>query len=134
MRHTGTFATIMLLLTAPLYAASDKQPPPSGSFPGAPPQFTKFSADELMRGFLALAFGSDLRIGAKPKGIRRFDRPIRAVVIGGGGIDRSAAMQRVLFEYGEKVTNLHMSIGGATEGADVVIRLIDEKNFEAALA
>jgi hypothetical protein len=134
MRRTGTFATIMLLLAAPLYAASDKQPPPSSSLPGAPPQFTKFSTDELMRGFLALAFGSDLRIGVKPKGIRRFDRPIRAVVIDGGGIDRSAAMQRVLFEYGEKVPNLHLSIGGATEGADVVIRLIDEKNFETALA
>ena len=52
-----------------------------------------------MRGFLALTFGSDLRIGAAPRGIRRFDHPIRAAVIAGGSVDRAAAMQRVLEEY-----------------------------------
>ncbi|MBV9558067.1 MAG: DUF2927 domain-containing protein [Pseudolabrys sp.] len=122
-----------LLLASAAYAASDRENAPPGAFPGAPQQYTKFSVSELTRGFLALAFGSDLRIGAKPKGIRRFDRPIRAVLITGGSVDRSAAMQRVLFEYGEKVPNLHLSIGGNVEGADIVVRLIDEKNFAAAL-
>ena len=32
---------------------------------------------------MALAFGSDLRIGPKPRGVRRFDRSIRATVIDG---------------------------------------------------
>jgi hypothetical protein len=133
MRRFGATLALMLLLSTSLHAASDKQPPPAGSFRGAPPQFMSFSADELMRGFLALGFGSDLRIGARPKGVRRFDRAIRAVVIGGGSVDRSVAMERVLFEYGEKVPNLHLSIGGNPEGADVTIRLIDEKTFAAAL-
>ena len=130
-----TMALIAALMVASggAYAASDRENAPPGAFPGAPQQYTKFSAAELTRGFVALAFGSDLRIGAKPKGVRRFDRPIRAVVLPGGSIDRTAAMQRVLFEYGDKVHNLHLSIGGATEGADIVVRLIDEKNFAAAL-
>jgi len=124
---------VALLAAGTALAASDREPPPPGSFPGAPSQFTKFSAAELSRGFLALAFGSDLRIGAKPKGLRRFDRPIRAVVLPGGSVDRAAAMARVLFEYGEKVPNLHLSIGGNPEGADIAIRLIDEKDFATAL-
>ncbi|MBV9261760.1 MAG: DUF2927 domain-containing protein [Pseudolabrys sp.] len=126
-------AALCLGLASPAAAASDREPAPAGSFPGAPPQFTKFTADELTRGFLALAFGSDLRIGARPKGVRRFDRPIRAVVVGGGSVDRVPAMQRVLFEYGEKVPNLHLSVGGAVDGAEITVRLIDEKNFGTAL-
>jgi hypothetical protein len=133
MNRIATIAAFSFLLVAQSYAASDKQPAPPGSFEGAPPQFTKFTTNELMRGFLALAFGSDLRIGARPKGIRRFDRPIRAAVISGGSVDRAAAMERVLNEYAAKVPNLHLSAGGAADGADIVVRLIDEKNFAAAL-
>ena len=63
-----------------------------------------------MRGFLALSFGSDLRIGARPRGIRRFDHPIRAAVIAGGSVDRAAAMRRVLDEYAQKVPNLRLTV------------------------
>ena len=86
-----------------------------------------------MRGFLALAFGSDLRIGAAPRGIRRFDRPIRAAVIAGDSIDRAAAMQRILEEYAAKVPALHLTLVAATADADIEVRLIDQKDFTAAL-
>ena len=90
-------------------AASGKQPPPAGAAAGAPTEYTRFSVAELERGFLALAFGSDLRIGARPRGIRRFDHPIRVAVIGGGSVDRVAAMQRILEEYAAKVPNLRLT-------------------------
>src|SRR5579885_237632 len=67
-RRARIFLALLLAL-APVslaFAAADKEPPPAGSFAGAPPQFTKFTAPELERGFMALAFGSDLRIGARP--------------------------------------------------------------------
>ena len=127
------FLIYFALLNAPALAASGKQPAPAGAVKGAPPQYTRFSAAELERGFLALAFGSDLRIGARPRGIRRFDHPIFARVIVGGSVDRAAAMQRVLEEYAGKVPNLHLSIVPASEPADVEVRLIDEKNFKSAL-
>jgi hypothetical protein len=113
-------------------AASDRQPPPAGSFAGAPAQYTRFSAAELQRGFMALAFGSDLRIGARPRGIRRFDHPIVARVIAGGSVDRSAAMARIVQEYAVKVPNLHLSLDKGT-AADLEVQLIDEKNFKTAL-
>ncbi len=127
------FLAIVALLGAPALAASGKQPAPAGAFVGAPAQYTRFSAAELERGFRALAFGSDLRIGAAPRGVRRFDRPIRVAVIGGGSVDRSDAMRRVLEEYGRKVANLHLTIATGSQPADVEIRLIDEKNFKSAL-
>ena len=123
---------ILLAATAVALAASDRLPAPPGSFPGAPAQFTKFSASELERGFMALAFGSDLRIGARPRGIRRFNHPIRAEIVTGGSVDRAAAMRGVLEDYARQVPGLHLSIASDL-AADVQVRLIDEKDFNAAL-
>lgn len=123
---------ILLLLACPALAASDKQPPPPGSLGGAPAQYTQFSTRELTRGFLALAFGSDLRIGAKGRGIRKFTHPIRAAVIHGGSIDRSGAMRQVLQDYAQAVPGLQLTLV-RTNDADLEVRLIDEKDFGAAL-
>jgi hypothetical protein len=96
MKRSFAAHAFLLSISAAALAAAGRQPAPPGSFPDAPPQYTRFSTAELMRGFLALSFGSDLRIGARPRGIRRFDHPIRAAVIAGGSVDRAASMRRVL--------------------------------------
>ncbi|MGZ5814575.1 MAG: hypothetical protein ACXWJR_12945 [Xanthobacteraceae bacterium] len=123
---------VLLSVTAAALAASGRQPPPPGSFEGAPPQYTRFSSAELMRGFLALAFGSDLRIGARPRGVRRFDHPIKARVLAGGSVDRVVAMQRVIEEYAREIPNLRLSLAEGPP-ADIEVRLIDEKDFRSAL-
>ncbi len=130
---SGVGLLLLALFGTAALAASNKQPPPPGSFPGAPAQYTQFTARELERGFFALAFGSDLRIGARPRGIRRFDRPIRVAVIAGGSVDRSAAMARVIDDYARQVPSLHLSRAAGAEPADVEIRLIDERDFRSAL-
>lgn len=128
------FTLVLIAMSASsALAASGKRPAPAGAFKGAPPQYTEFTANELMRGFLALAFGSDLRIGARPRGIRRFNRPIQARIISTGSIDRTAAMKQVLQEYAEKVPNLRLSLGGTAKSADIEVRLIDQKDFKSAL-
>jgi hypothetical protein len=129
----GAALALSLLAIAPALAASGKRPPPAGTHDNAPPQFTRFSAKELERGFLALAFGSDLRIGARPRGVRRFDHPIRAAVMSRGSVDRAAAMQRIIEEYAHKVPELHLSLATNPDNADITLRLIDEKDFPSAL-
>ena len=78
MTRLITICATLIALSVSAFGASDKQPTPAGAMQEAPPQYTHFTTSELERGFLALAFGSDLRIGARPLGIRRFDHPIRA--------------------------------------------------------
>ncbi len=131
----GRFALLLAvtLIPAPLHAASNKQPAPAGAFRGAPPQFIQFSADELMRGFFALAFGSDLRVGARPKGIRRYDDNIRAYIAPGGSVDRVARMKAVVTEYAQKVPNLKLALADDPATAEIVVHLIDEKDFKTAL-
>jgi len=123
---------ILLLLPGASFAASGKRPAPPGAFPGAPGEYTRFSVAELSRGFMALAFGSDLRIGAAPRGIRRFDHPIHARVIAGGSVDRVAATTSIVEEYARKVPGLHLSLVHASP-ADIEVRLINEKDFKSAL-
>jgi hypothetical protein len=125
------------LLTAAMtaaLAASGKEPPPAGAFAGAPPQFTRFSSAEIQRGFMVLAFGSDLRLGVPQIGIHRFERPIRVLMVGGGNIERTAAMQRIVGEYGDKVPNLRIIAAADVATADVEVRLIEEKKFRVVLA
>ena len=125
-------SVVLFSVTAAALAASGRQPAPSGAFKGAPSEYTHFSTQELERGFLALAFGSDLRIGARPRGIRRFDHPIKARVIAGGGVDRVKAMQHIIEDYAQAVPNLHLAVTEESP-SDIEIRLIDEKDFRSAL-
>ena len=128
------FILCLVALPGAAFAASGKQQPPLGSVKGAPPQFTRFSTAELSRGFMALAFGSDLRIGARPRGVRRFDHPIRATVVPGGSVDRTAAMTAILEEYASKVPTLKLTVSFDTQpAADIEVRLIDEKSFKSSL-
>ena len=114
-------------------AASGKRPAPPGAFKGAPAEYTQFSAGELARGFLALAYGSDLRVAGRPHGLHRFTHPVSVRVQGGGSVDRTQAMRAVLEEYARKIPNLHLNIVAGTEPADVEVLLIDEKGLETAL-
>ncbi|HEY1311954.1 MAG TPA: DUF2927 domain-containing protein [Pseudolabrys sp.] len=133
MKRLFSALVVLISLPAAVLAASGRQPAPPGAFKDAPPQYTRFSTPELMRGFLALAFGSDLSFGTASHGIRRFDHPIRATVIAGGSVDRTAAMQSVVEEYAAKIPNLHLSLAPAATSADIEVRLIDEKDFRPAL-
>ncbi len=127
-------ASIVALFSAlPAFAASDKEPAPAGAFEGAPAQYTRFTAAELTRGFLTLAFGSDLRVGARPRGIRRFDHPISIRIFSMGRVDRGARMRAIIEEYARKVPNLRLSIASDGQPADIDLRLIDEQDFKSAL-
>lgn len=132
MMRSITICVTLITASVSAFAASDKQAAPPGAPAEAPPQYTLFTAAELERGFFTLAFGSDLRIGARPLGIRRFDRPIRARVVSGGSVDRKIAMSRVIEDYAREVPSLRLA-ETTVDDADIELRLIDEKDFQSAL-
>lgn len=133
MRRALITLAFLALTMTPLYAASGKQPAPAGAPPNSPPQFTKFTVNDLKRGFNTLAFGSDLRLGAKPRGIRRFDGDVHVLVSSSGSVDRTAAMEKVIAEYGDVLPQLNVTKAETEDDAELIVHLIDEKNFAAAL-
>jgi hypothetical protein len=116
-----------------VWAASGRQRAPPGSFPGAPAQYTQFTPWELSGGFLALAFGSDLRLGSKLQLIHRFEQPMQAYVVAGGSVDRSTTYRRILDEFRREFPFVHMSVTDDFKTANLVARLIDEKDLSATL-
>jgi hypothetical protein len=133
MKRLFGVCVFLISMMAVALAASGRQPAPAGSFAGAPAEYTQFSIGEISRGFLALAYGSDLRVAGRPRGLHRFTHPVSIRVQGGGSVDRKEAMRRVLDEYARKVPNLHLNVVAGAEPADVEVLLIDEKALEAAL-
>lgn len=125
--------TIFMSFASATLAASNREPAPDGSVHGAPPQYTHFTTAELTRGFMALAFGSDFRVGARPRGIRRFDHPISVRIYQGGSVDRTAATKAIIEEYARKVPSLGLSVADNASAPDIEVRLIDEKDFKSAL-
>ncbi len=126
-------AACLFAAAGPAGAASGRRPAPEGSFAGAPPEFTSFTPRELTRGFLALAFGSDLRLGSSLKRIHRFDKPLTIHVIAGGSVDRRAAYEKIIGEFGRVFPHLQIGVADDAYNAGLVVRLIDEKDFATAL-
>ena len=127
-----TLPLLLLFLSAAAHAASERQAPPAGAPAKAPPQFTRFTPDELSRGFMALAFGSDLRTVARKPMIRRFDRAIRVHVINKGTVDRTAQIKKIVAEYATQMPALGLTLTDEA-AADVKLHLMNEKNFAGAL-
>jgi DUF2927 family protein len=120
---------VLALSVAAALGASGKRPAPADASKDAPPEFTHFSADELARGFMALAFGSDLHIGAPSRGLHRFNRRIRVRILSHGRVDRTKEMRAIVEDFARNVPNLQVSIADGKAESDVELRLIDEKKF-----
>lgn len=130
-------ARILLLAAAataaPAFAASELRPAPEGSFAGAPSEYTRFSSRELARGFLALAFGSDFRLGSKLQRVHRFDDAVRIHLIASGSVDRLSSYRRIVDEFAREFPQLRLSVTDDAYSANLVVRLIDEKDFATAI-
>ena len=114
------------------FGASGRRPAPAEAPAGAPAEFTTFTDTELMRGFMALAFGSDMRLGRKSAGIRKFDRSISLAIAAGSG-PRADRYRSVIEELSSKVAGLNAKVIADAERADVLVWLIDEKDFVPAM-
>jgi len=124
----GVFA---LSVAATAFGAAGRRAAPADAPADAPSEFTIFTDAELMRGFVALAFGSDMRVG-RTVGIRKFDRSISVRVAAGAG-PRAERYRRVIEELSSKVPALDAKVVTDTDEADVAVWLIDEKDFVPAM-
>lgn len=127
------FLTGIAFTSSASSAEWNRRQAPLNALPGAPAEFVRFTQAELSRGFLALAFGSDMRMGDKSQRIRRFVRPIRFFIAHRGSVDRKAEHRAVVEEFVRRVPQLAIVFADNSEAADVVVHLVDERQLVPAM-
>jgi len=87
----------------------------------APTEFTRFTQAELTRGFLALAFGSDMQIGGKNQSIRRMEQQAHIYIVANGHGDALKTYRGIVAELVAKVSNLDAIVDDSEESASVFV-------------
>ena len=134
MFRYAVFLFVAALLWLPLGPAEAQVAAPAidvASKRGGQPVFSDL---DLARGFRALAFGSDLRVGDQGVRIRRFDRPAKLFLAQRGSVDRIVAYREILEEFARLIPGIAISFVEHDHEADVTIFLVDEKQLRTSLA
>lgn len=127
--------TALLVAFGSVRSAEQIQPPPIGAPRGAPPEYTRFDPAELETGFLRLAFGSDMqRFSESEDRIHKFDHQVRFHITNTATKDRSASYLRVLDDFSVRVPRIDVAAVDASVPPDVIVRLLDSKDFASTLA
>jgi Protein of unknown function (DUF2927) len=94
---------------------------------------TSFSNDEIMDGFLKIAFGAEFQIGQRVERIRKFDEPVRIFVANQGGPDRRAEIAAVVADIRARVHHLDVAITEDRGAANFVVTLIKQRDLQRTL-
>jgi len=92
-----------------------------------------FTDAEIIKGFFATAFGAEMRIAGRVNGIRKYDKPVRMYVDNQAQPDRVAQIAQIVADIGSRVEHLDIAIVADRKEANVVVRLLNERNFYPAL-
>jgi hypothetical protein len=96
-------------------------------------QRTSFSNDEISSGFFKIAFGAELQIGPLAERIRKFDEPVRILVINRGPPERRADLARVVTDIRARVRHLDVAITGDRGAANVVATLVPSQGLKQTI-
>lgn len=92
-----------------------------------------FTDAEIFDGFFRTTFGAELRIAGRVDGIRRYVVPVRVFVENRAKPDRSAQVAAVVADIKARVQHLDIAVTADLEAANVVVRLLNERNLASAL-
>ena len=92
-----------------------------------------FTDAEIFKGFFLTAFGAEMRIAGRVDRIRKYDKPVRVYVENHVQPDRTAQIGVVVADIKNRVEHLDIAMAGSREDANVVVRLLSERNFYPTL-
>jgi hypothetical protein len=90
---------------------------------------TEFTGDEIKDGFFKIAFRAEMQIGAPAERIRKFDEPVRILVINKALPDRSSAIAAVVADIRARVNHLDLAITSDPAAANFVVRLVANRDL-----
>ena len=94
---------------------------------------TNFTNDEIIDGFVKLAFRPELQFDRQIERLRKFDEPVRVFVDDHGQADRAAVIRAVVADIGAHVAHLDIATVEDRRVANVVVMLVPERAFQRTI-
>ncbi len=92
-----------------------------------------FTDAEILKGFLATAFGAEYHLRGQVDRIRKYDQPVR-VFAEGGRTERKAQLARVVADIAAHVRHLDIAMTESIETANVEVRLVRDRDLYRTVA
>ena len=92
-----------------------------------------FTDAQIFDGFFKIAFGAEMRIAGRTDRIRKYDRPVRVFAESRAQPDRRGAVGEVVADIKRHVANLDIAMTADRKAADVVVRLVRNRDLAATL-
>jgi hypothetical protein len=89
---------------------------------------TSFTDAEIMDGFFKLAFRAELQLDGNTERIRKFDEPVRVVVVGKPA--RRADIAAIIADIRARVAHLDIALVGDLRSANFVVMLVPKPDFK----
>ena len=93
-----------------------------------------FTDAEIIDGFLKTAFGAEYHLAGRVDRIRKYDVPVRVFVDGNSRADRKAQLVGVITDISRLVQHLDIAITDNRDDANVLIRLVRDRDLHHTIA
>lgn len=132
MRHRARFFLILALIGASLASQTAHAEDREIAKRRAAERKT-FTDAEIFDGFFRTAFGAEMKISGRVDGIRKYVVPVRVFVENRAKPDRREQVAVVIADIKARVEHLDVAMAADRASANVVVRLLTERDFEPAL-
>jgi hypothetical protein len=96
-------------------------------------QRTEFSDKEIIEGFFKIAFGAELQMGRRSERVRKFDKPVRVLIVDQGQANRRAELAAVIADIRAHVDHLDLRITEDPKSANLVVFLVRDDDLNRTI-
>jgi hypothetical protein len=87
-----------------------------------------FTDQEIVEGFLKIAFGAEYHLAGRVDRIRKYEVPVR-VFADGNRADRKAQIAKIVADIAAKIRHLDIAMTEDNEGANVLVKLVRDRDL-----
>jgi Protein of unknown function (DUF2927) len=91
-----------------------------------------FTDNEIVEGFLKIAFGAEYHLAGRVDRIRKYDGPVR-VFADGGRADRKAQLAKIVADIAARVQHLDIAMAENLEDANVQVKLVRDRDLQKTI-
>jgi hypothetical protein len=92
-----------------------------------------FTDNEIVEGFLKIAFGAEYHLAGRVDRIRKYDGPVR-VFADGSRADRKAQLAKIVADIAARVQHLDIAMAETSEDANVQVKLVRDRDLYRTMA